>query len=211
MQYIVICYILFFGAKLLAEKTKVDDKALIITAFVVWFILDSLFFANPDMPFLRARQMLSFPLGMMVAKYKDMIENFLSRKSASAMIIGGGIVGCIFIGITQLPVIKNAPFIASNILSLFTVLPLSIVVICLAVVLTTALNNRFLVVAGTLSYELYLVHAFTLELVRNSAASIVAFVAVTVVLAYTLHLVMRKEGMVKVKYEGFDNHHSHKE
>lgn len=70
MQYIVICYILFFGMKLLIEKTKINKTITLIAVFAAWFIIDSLFFAIPDMPFLRARQMFSFPLGMVIAKNK---------------------------------------------------------------------------------------------------------------------------------------------
>lgn len=45
--------------------------AVLIGAFVAWFVLESVFFANPDMPFLRARQMLSFPCGVLLAKHKE--------------------------------------------------------------------------------------------------------------------------------------------
>lgn len=107
--------------------------------------------------------------------------------------------------------VKNAPFIVSNVLSLFTVLPLAITVICFATALIMFMNNNLLILAGTLSYELYLVHAFTLGLVKNSATSIVVFVVATVVLAYTLHFAIGKERMVKVKYEGSDNHYTDKE
>ena len=90
MQYIVICYILFFGVKIISESTKISEKWLLMAAFTVWFIIDSFFFANPSMPFLRARQMFSFPLGMIIAKNKDKIERFITRKRATALIISGG-------------------------------------------------------------------------------------------------------------------------
>ena len=90
MQYIVICYILFFGVKVLAEKTKINELWLLLIVFTAWFIVDSIFFANPDMPFLRARQMMSFPLGMMIAKNKEAFQNFLTRKRTTVLIIGGG-------------------------------------------------------------------------------------------------------------------------
>lgn len=91
MQYIVICYIIYYLVKRLHLK---NEMPLIFATFATWFVIDSLFFANPDMPFLRARQMISFPLGMMIAKYKDRIEHIISRKRVSALIIGGGYNGC---------------------------------------------------------------------------------------------------------------------
>lgn len=90
MQYIVVCYILFFGIKVLKEKAKVNEMRLFIAVFTLWFVVDSCFFANSDMPFLRARQMFSFPLGMIVAKKRDSIESFIFRERAAVPIIGGG-------------------------------------------------------------------------------------------------------------------------
>jgi len=91
MQYIVICYILFFGVKAVVEKTKINERWLLLIVFTAWFIIDSIFFASPDMPFLKARQMYSFAFGMMIAKNKDKIEDFLTRKRTSVLIIGGGV------------------------------------------------------------------------------------------------------------------------
>lgn len=111
MQYIVICYILFFIVKALSERTKINDVWMIIVVFAVWFIIESCFFAEPSMPALRARQMLSFPVGMIVAKNKDSIEKMISGKKASLRIMGG-ITGLTVMGLTQLSVIKALPYIS---------------------------------------------------------------------------------------------------
>lgn len=91
MQYIVICYIVFFVVKVIVERTKLNENAMLIAAFTFWFIIDSCFFANPDMPFLKARQMFSFPFGVMIARNKGRIEDLVSSKKAPALILGGGI------------------------------------------------------------------------------------------------------------------------
>lgn len=87
MGYIVICYLIFYSVKrfVLAEKRM----AVLVGAFVAWFVLESVFFANPDMPFLKARQMLSFPCGILLAKHKKKIEETLT-KTKSALILTGG-------------------------------------------------------------------------------------------------------------------------
>lgn len=46
MQYIVICYILFFSVKMMSEKLRVNEMWILIVAFAVWFIADSCFFAD---------------------------------------------------------------------------------------------------------------------------------------------------------------------
>ena len=62
--------------------------------FGIWFVVESVFFANPDMPFLRARQMLSFPSGVLLAVNKDKIERILT-KSKNILVLTGG-VQCAF-------------------------------------------------------------------------------------------------------------------
>lgn len=88
MQYIVICYILFFSVKMMSEKLRVNEMWILIVAFAVWFIADSCFFADSGMPFLRARQMLSFPLGVMIAKNREKIERYSTRKRTVILVWG---------------------------------------------------------------------------------------------------------------------------
>lgn len=57
--------------------------------FTIWFVLESVFFANPDMPFLRARQMLSFPAGVLLAVNKYKIERTLTRAKNILILTGG--------------------------------------------------------------------------------------------------------------------------
>lgn len=42
--------------------------------FFAWFVLESMFFVNPVMPFLCARQMLSFLCGILLAMNKNKIR-----------------------------------------------------------------------------------------------------------------------------------------
>lgn len=45
---------------------------------------------------------------------------------------------------------------------------------------------------GMISYEIYLVHAFTLGMIKQSAISVIAFVVVTVTLAYATYYTIGK-------------------
>lgn len=87
-------------------------------------------------------------------------------------------------GITQLGAVKRLPYISSNLLCLLTVFPLAVAIICFVNVFKRLLNNRMLVEAGEISYEIYLVHGFTLGLVDGSLFGISMFIVVTVVLAF---------------------------
>ena len=92
MQYIIICYILFYTIKISKEKFLLNDKrelAVFIAFFVILFIIESTINVNPDMPFLKARQVLSFPFGIFIAKYRESIKNILDGKKVYVFFWGG--------------------------------------------------------------------------------------------------------------------------
>jgi len=91
--------------------------------------------------------------------------------------------------ITQLSVVKALPYFVSNVMALFTVLPLAIAFIAFVGKAKVLLNNKFLLGAGTVSYE---IHAFSLNLVKGSLVRVSVFVAVTAVLACVLYLGQKK-------------------
>ena len=90
MGYIVVCYLIFYIVKRFVKDDRAKEFAL-FGAFAVWFILESAFFANPDIPSLRARQMMSFPVGVMMGMKKDKIEQFLTAPKSSLILAGGGV------------------------------------------------------------------------------------------------------------------------
>lgn len=61
----------------------------LVGVFVTWFVLESVFFADSDMPFLRARQMMSFPCGVLLAKHKEKIEEALTKTKSVLILMGG--------------------------------------------------------------------------------------------------------------------------
>ena len=89
MGYIVICYLIFYAVKRLIKDRKMQVVVL-FGAFGIWFVVESVFFANPDMPFLRARQMLSFPAGVLLVMNKDKIEQTLTKTKNILILTGGG-------------------------------------------------------------------------------------------------------------------------
>lgn len=91
-------------------------------------------------------------------------------------------------GLTQLSVIKALPYLASNAIALFSVLPLAVAVVCFMNTFYVLLNNSFLLKTGLLSYEIYLVHAYTLGIVDHSILSLLLFLVTTIILALTLRV-----------------------
>ena len=54
-------------------------------------MLESGFFANPDMPFLRARQMLSFPVGVLLALNKHKMKRTLTKAKNILILTGDSV------------------------------------------------------------------------------------------------------------------------
>ena len=119
MGYIVICYLVFYAVKRFLSDSKMQTMIL-LGVFAVWFVLDSIFFANPDMPFLRARQMLCFPCGVLLAMNKAKIEHMLTRTKSVLILMGGGTVCLLFMALTQLNMVKELPYLVSNAMALLT-------------------------------------------------------------------------------------------
>ena len=174
-------------------------------AFTIWFVLDSAFFANPNLPFLRARQMLSFPASVLLAVNKDKIEWTLTKAKNILILMGGGTVCLLFMAITQLNIVKNLPYLVSNAMALLICLPMAIGVMVFGKSCSRIFENKLLAVTGMISYEIYLVHAFTLGIIKPSIISVFIFAVVTYVLAYILHI-----GMRKVKNDRFNSSYTNK-
>lgn len=191
MGYIVTCYLLFYAVKKLVKDSRMQMLAL-FGVFAIWFVLESAFFANPDMPFLRARQMLSFPVGVLLAANKNQIERTLTKTKNILILMGGGTVCILFMAITQLNVVKNLPYLVSNAMALLTCLPMAIGIMTFGKSFGGLFENKMLAMTGTISYEIYLVHAFTLGMIKQSIISVFEFVVVTYIFAYILHIVIRK-------------------
>lgn len=90
MGYIVVCYFIFFVIKQFISNKKISIVTL-CGIFLAWFVLESVFFANPDMPFLKARQMLAFPCGILIAQYKRDIEQILTKTRSILIFVCGGV------------------------------------------------------------------------------------------------------------------------
>lgn len=196
MLYIIICYFIFYVWKRISLKLNIsENKAMImlLSFFICWFILDSIFFANPLMPFLRARQMLAFPLGILLSKKRKEIKNLLSYKIRSYILIMVFVIcGCFFMGITQISFIKNLNYIIQNTLSIFTVFPITLSIIIIAYYNSKIISNRFFKALGKYSFEIYLIHSFTLALITPSIISLLLFLVITLISTYAYHKILER-------------------
>lgn len=127
-----------------------------------------------------------------MAVNKEKIEQALT-KTKSVMILISLCGLCIsFMLLTQLTVVKNLPYLIQNLMTLLTCLPAAVGIILFGKSFSELFENQMLIVIGRIAYEIYLVHAFTLRIVKPSIIDILLFIVTTYVLAYILHIGVRK-------------------
>lgn len=92
--------------------------------------------------------------------------------------------------ITQLHIVKELPYLASNVLSLPTCLPMAIGIVAFGKNFNRIFENKALHIIGLMSYEVYLVHAFTLHLhITNGAGlNVIEFIILTGLCAFVLYI-----------------------
>lgn len=138
LNYIVICYALYYFSTYCCKITQMRNLVL-LAVFAVWFVIDAFFFASAEAPFLRGRQMGCFLLGVLFADHASLRKWFGSK----VVCVGLMVVGIGMMAVTNLGSVKGLPVIASNFLSLFTVMPLALAVISLTVQFPRFLRTTF--------------------------------------------------------------------
>lgn len=195
INYLLICYVIFWMITTVFMKHKKRMVSLLVV-FIIWFFIDSLFYASIDAPFLRARQMGAFITGIAIAnnkeKSKEKIGKFL-------FLVINLIIGLALMVITNTDFVKSYPVLIGNVLSLGTVVPLAFSIISASVLWKRLFANSFFVFVGAISYEIFLVHSYTLRLSNRE----LYFVPVFIVFVLGLSWVLNKSWkMIKKKMIG---------
>ena len=93
--------------------------------------------------------------------------------------------------VTQLNVVKKLPYLVSNAMALLTCLPMAIGIMVFGKSFGGLFENKMLAVMGMISCKIYLVHTFTLGIVKPSIISVFVFVVGTYIFAHILHIGIR--------------------
>lgn len=190
MNYIMVCYIIFYFVITIKEKKKFSDINILkifLAIFGIWFILESTLLVNPDIPMLKSRQMLSFIFGIYLAQNKN---KTISLRVGLVNII----IGIIMMGVTQVDIVKNLNFLQYNILSLITVFPMAIGVLSITYKYKVLFQSKILFFISNISYEIYLVHQYSIDIFMKikNYQGIIVFLLATLLLAYLLYLISNK-------------------
>lgn len=197
IRYILIIYIIYWALKKVVLRLKLSQKffyVLLFSTFILWFIIESLFFAKADAPSLLARQMFAFPLGIVIydhfSWFKELLTN--NRFSIHLTFMVTAIFSVIFLGISQMDFIVSLPYLLSNTISLLTVMPLAFLVIRISCLCYKLFNNGLFNLLGTVSYEIYLIQYFSRQIINQEAWSLYICFIVTILLAITFQVIYKK-------------------
>lgn len=117
----------------------------------------------------------------------------------------GGTVCLLFMAV-HISAVKNLPYLVSNAMALLTCLPIAIGIMAFGKSFDGLFEKKMLAVTGNISYEIYLVHVFTLRMVKPSVISAIIFVVVSVTLAYATYFTIGR-----IKNGKINNYYPHKE
>lgn len=179
--YLIKCYIFFYLSSLFNEKYK-------LTILFVGSIL-SLFL----LPQIEAEQPFSFILGV-IASIKIKEIRSLSNKTILLIGIIAIIVGGMALAIKQLPLIREdySYFLMCQILIKLP-LAIGIIVLCRQFMY----NNKLILLCGTYSLELYLIHMQTLHILRYDSfflytVYLMIFVIITIAITVIYNIICKK-------------------
>lgn len=110
------------------------------------------------LPEIEAEQALSFLLGVVCSEKLKNVKS-LSKSKLAIITILGFVIGVLFLTIKQLPVVRQyeGEFIYA-IIQMMIKTPFAISLVAIPTFVPSLLKSRYLILAGIISYELYLVH-----------------------------------------------------
>lgn len=150
LQYLALWYFIFYFVK----RTPFFNK----NRYILFSLISIAIFIFTRG--LVAEQSLSFVFGIILSdfKYKAIIENLRSCKSALVILI----VGITFLAIKQTDLIRSAPKTIFNLVQLFIKLPIGFGSVMMIYQLSKKINLDFIKVVGVISYEYYIIHGYIL-------------------------------------------------
>ncbi|AVK62724.1 hypothetical protein C5Z26_00580 [Lactobacillus sp. CBA3606] len=206
IPYILIVYVIYWCLKFLTVRFKLSKKKfylMLFTSFTIWFVIVSYYFIIPSATSLLARQMYAFPLGVIFYDYYKNVESIFIERSWKSHVLFGGLA--IFsLGVNVLTnvsdIFSSWPNLLNNVLSLFTIVPLAIVLIRISCIAYPLFSNGLFKYLGVISYEIYLIQYFSRGIVNENPISLYFCFLVTIFLSWIFYLAyMRIKNLVLKK------------
>ena len=189
LQFIMIWYFAFFIAHLIAEKTSVIWKVVILSAVSV-----ACFFLSPTE--LQAEQSISFLIGVLLSEFYTEVFEAVKKRGVLLIVIPA-LVGCAAFALKQVlsPEMTYLIYLVQLIYKLFWMLTVIIVVYYALQKFSLALFSWI----GAVSYEVYLIHGYMFDWLKTYYG-IPLFIICVAAASFVMHF-----GMNSIKKLVFKN------
>lgn len=178
IAYQVKWYVIFFITMLLLPRWSL--MILILTGIVMFLTLSSS---------LEASQSFSFVIGVAASRHKAFLTS-LSRKQLIIIAAVFMFIGISFLAIKQLPLLRaHIDSIPYNGVQMIHNIGFAIVVITVISLFPLCANNKLLLFAGIISYELYLVHFPFYGMANGNIIYALIIISASMLVAGTFHWV----------------------
>lgn len=154
LSYMLLWYVLFY----LIMRLCMIEKHKCQVFFVISLFL---FFCFCNKISIRVEQSLSFFMGFILAEYEgnEIIRKKTTLKTGTLM-MGTGVT---FLAIKQLEIIQHASVIVLNFVQLMVKLTCAIGILIGVCMALRKINLRFFRLAGTILFDIYIIHGYLLE------------------------------------------------
>ena len=174
ISFIFIWYVIYYVSIILFEKFGgggYQQRCLILLTFsLVYLAVESVLLYDSSAPTLRCRQMLCFPIGVMLAhkEYKPSGNKKSALLSFLLMCLGIAITGLV-----EMPLIKAETL--TNVISAFSIIPLSFAILIGKSNGTIKYAEGMFITLGKYSYFLYLIQYFTTRVIKAGKVESIFF------------------------------------
>ncbi len=173
----IVWYVLYYFVMRYISSPKIRYSIWIATGTIIILFSRMLY----------ARQAYSFILGVALSDYQSLFSK-LKRKRTVLIIT---LTGVILLGIKQIPLFRATPEVIQNSLDMLMAVSFSVAALFFLVLV----DKRFLTpfyYLGIVSFEIYLIHGYTLWIVNLSFINALFFIGLTIGASVTIHFVLKK-------------------
>ena len=175
IQYIAFWYVAFWLINKYCPKHKIS--LLYITGAISLFLTTGV----------RGEQALSFATGVLISE-KRLKLDFNAKKIPMKYLLSFAMIGIIFLGFKQTDIYRTqSDETLINLIQLPVKLLIGIFIIFILAYIPGLRNNRFLLLSGLISYELYMVHYPFRGIAGNDLPIAVAIILASYIVSYIIY------------------------
>ena len=189
LQYLFMWYVVFFAVRQIREIDQYREMIFVLVAIITFIMLSEI----------KAEQSMSFPMGIILSERVKIKDKLFSIRYGLTSLV----VGILFLAMKQTPKIRSANEIIMKGVQLGIKLPCGLGLMIIWYVLSKKYRlqktQAFIGGVGLISYEIYLIHGYILQLVPHNSFGLCIFVLGTIILSIVYWMCFKRiRSMIKM-------------